>query len=70
MTRVVLLLLALGCHSNPGDRLYTPIACEDGTADCDGSLETGCESAASNTDCCGQVCETDQRCVGGRARCQ
>ncbi len=68
--RVALLLLFLGCHSNPGDRLYTPIDCDEGTADCDGSLSTGCESEASAEDCCGAVCAPGQTCVGGRGRCQ
>lgn len=67
--RLALLLLVLGCQSSPGDRLYTPLACDEGTADCDGSLATGCESEASNESCCGEVCAPDQSCIGGRARC-
>lgn len=65
MIRVALLLLVIGCHSNPGDRLYTPIDCEEGTADCDGSLETGCESPGWAGNCCGEVCLPNQMCERG-----
>jgi hypothetical protein len=52
------------------DRAYTPIACEEGTGDCDGRLSTGCEARVILQDCCGTTCSAGEWCNGSRGRCQ
>ena len=71
MKRVVLAaLVSVGCSSVEawiGDRAYTPIACDPGVADCDGSLSTGCEtnvaSDARHCGACDHACAAGQHCV-------
>lgn len=62
-------LTACGASSSlDGDHLYTRIACEPGTADCDGRLSTGCETDTTTAhDCgaCGAICEPGRQCVDG-----
>lgn len=62
-------LSACGASSSlDGDHLYTRIACEPMTADCDGRLSTGCETDTTTvTDCggCGVTCDPGRRCVEG-----
>lgn len=72
LVRVALLALALtACCSSSSldwDHIYTRIACEPMTADCDGRLSTGCETDTTTvTDCggCGVVCAPGRRCVDG-----
>jgi hypothetical protein len=60
---------ACGASSSiDGDHLYTRIACDAGTADCDGRLSTGCETdVTTRTDCggCGVTCGDGQICATG-----
>jgi hypothetical protein len=61
-------LSACGASSLDGDHLYTRIACDEGTADCDGRLSTGCETDVTLPSACGGcgvVCAPGAHCVHG-----
>lgn len=63
-------LAACGASSATVDaeHIYTPFACDPGTADCDGLFSTGCETdLRTREDCggCGVTCREGQRCAVG-----